>query len=504
MHGNQVIRSVMVKKSTFRISLLIIVTVLILFPGKAFSQTDQLRQSQKIPYIHYSCDKSKLVLAIDHHSGWEYKMLKFKFPNRLVLEISFKDGIPADFQSAEPLPIFESLDVPMTYVLMDANSSMDSDGIQLTISSNYPLKFEESFDEQSNQLIITIPLVFTYEAKHEIRPGVEYWDIFTADEIGPRKLHLVFADLTSNRFIPTILTAADFGNKLLSVKSMTDKSAAVCAVNGGFYSSSGDHQGLIIRGGRLESYPNFDRPVFVLTKDHKIHIGKLPFKGTLIGPDNVTIDFDGLDRRPKGDEVILLTPQHPVRLSNSLPGGKIVIKDYKIEMITSEDVPDKKGRYIIWSPYFKEEFNAFHEGDDVNLEFMLGTSNFDVECALGAGPMLITDGEVNVDLDGEFQRDIVRGRAPRTGIGMDKDGHLILAVLEGRNPYGSIGGTLSEFAELLKRYGAVLAMNLDGGSSSALVIDGEKKSFNPGDSKGVSNALAIIDSRPLNENGTIY
>jgi len=465
---------------------------------------DDFKQCQKIPYIKYSVDKTRLVLAINHHTGWGYRMLKFRFPNRLVLDISFKEGFPTDFQPTEELPVFEKFEVPVNHVLTGTNAYIDTDGIRITVSSNYSLKFEESYDKETNQLLITIPLQFKYEEKHYIRPGIEYRDIFIADETGPRKLHLIYVDLSSDRFVPTVITAQEFGHKFLTVKGLADNCGAVCAVNGGFFSSGGDHQGLIIRDGHLESYPNFDRPVFALTKDHKIHIGKLPFSGILLKASGASIAFDMIDTRPGSSDVVLLTPGHPARLSQNITGSKIVINDYKVEKVTTENVSEKKGRYILWSPTYREDFKTFKEGENVSLEFMLGLSNIEIECALGAGPMLIVDGEVNVDINGEYRNDIVKGRAPRTGIGVDKDGRLIMAVVEGRNPLGSIGCTLPEFANILKEYGAVLAINLDGGSSTALVIDGVKKSFNPGGSKGVTNALAIIDSRPINEEGIIY
>ena len=107
--------------------------------------------------------------------------------------------------------------------------------------------------------------------------------------------------------------------------------------------------------------------------------------------------------------------------------------------------------------------------------------------------MLVMNGEVDVATHNGFRKDIMRGRAPRTGVGLMADGTLILAVLEGRNPFNSIGGTLTEFAEMFIEYGAVIAMNLDGGGSSAMIIGDEQVSYSLTGPKGVSNTLAIFD-----------
>ncbi|MGH2582575.1 MAG: phosphodiester glycosidase family protein [Anaerolineales bacterium] len=63
---------------------------------------------------------------------------------------------------------------------------------------------------------------------------------------------------------------------------------------------------------------------------------------------------------------------------------------------------------------------------------------------------------------------------PRTAVGINQSGRvLILVVVDGRQPGYSEGATLAELAQILLDHGAVSAMNLDGGGSSTLVIQGE-------------------------------
>lgn len=60
---------------------------------------------------------------------------------------------------------------------------------------------------------------------------------------------------------------------------------------------------------------------------------------------------------------------------------------------------------------------------------------------------------------------------PRTAAGVSADHKkLWLLVVDGRNPLHSMGMTTIEVAEMLKHYGAVDALNLDGGGSSTLVF----------------------------------
>ena len=62
---------------------------------------------------------------------------------------------------------------------------------------------------------------------------------------------------------------------------------------------------------------------------------------------------------------------------------------------------------------------------------------------------------------------------PRTGIGQRKDGAVLFLVLEGRIAT-SLGATYSDMIEVFMRYGAVNACNLDGGSSTSLIYNGEQ------------------------------
>jgi hypothetical protein len=91
---------------------------------------------------------------------------------------------------------------------------------------------------------------------------------------------------------------------------------------------------------------------------------------------------------------------------------------------------------------------------------------------LGAGPRLVENSLVRTnEVEEEFRPDVI-ARGPRTAIGWDKDGNWLFLVADGRQ-MASTGLTIPETAELFRQLGAVEAMNLDGGSSTQLVINGE-------------------------------
>lgn len=65
------------------------------------------------------------------------------------------------------------------------------------------------------------------------------------------------------------------------------------------------------------------------------------------------------------------------------------------------------------------------------------------------------------------------GLNPRTAIGQRADGALLLLVTDGRGSNGHAGASAADLIELMSRYGAVNAANLDGGSSTCMYYDGE-------------------------------
>ncbi len=64
------------------------------------------------------------------------------------------------------------------------------------------------------------------------------------------------------------------------------------------------------------------------------------------------------------------------------------------------------------------------------------------------------------------------GVNPRTAIGQRADGAILLLVIDGRQPH-SVGATLEDVMKVMLDNGAVNASNLDGGSSSVMVYEGE-------------------------------
>jgi len=91
---------------------------------------------------------------------------------------------------------------------------------------------------------------------------------------------------------------------------------------------------------------------------------------------------------------------------------------------------------------------------------------------LGGGPILIQDGIIDIATDEEvFFGTTIPDTHPRTASGITSDGDLILLIVDGRQLI-SRGVDLTELASMLHDLGCIDALNLDGGGSSALVVNG--------------------------------
>ena len=67
----------------------------------------------------------------------------------------------------------------------------------------------------------------------------------------------------------------------------------------------------------------------------------------------------------------------------------------------------------------------------------------------------------------------MKTRHPRSAAGVSRNGrYLILMTIDGRQAGYSEGTTTAETAEWIRKLGAYNALNLDGGGSTALVIEG--------------------------------
>lgn len=116
-----------------------------------------------------------------------------------------------------------------------------------------------------------------------------------------------------------------------------------------------------------------------------------------------------------------------------------------------------------------------------------------METALGGGPVLLQNSKIKITNNEElkFTGKAISDKHPRTCMGYTKDGRLIVMVIQGRFPGIAEGASLAQEAQLLKDLGCVEALNLDGGGSSCMLING-KETITPCDKDGERAVPAVF------------
>jgi len=148
---------------------------------------------------------------------------------------------------------------------------------------------------------------------------------------------------------------------------------------------------------------------------------------------------------------------------------------------------DKDNHFLYQSP--AQNSWASSPLEQPSATFPAGGVAFEAKNAIGGGPVLIKGGKiVNTYVaelfNGENSGILVDTRHPRTAIGITADKKLVLFVCEGRQTTEGIDGyTLQEVAQILLSYGCVEAINLDGGGSSCMLVNGYE-TITPSDTDG--------------------
>lgn len=128
------------------------------------------------------------------------------------------------------------------------------------------------------------------------------------------------------------------------------------------------------------------------------------------------------------------------------------------------------------SEYTKNDFTSRYSGK---------AKRWKVQTAIGGGPVLVSEGRAFISNDEErmFTGKARHDRHPRTAIGYTFDNKLVILVVEGRHKDVAEGASLEHLSKMLIDLGCREALNLDGGGSSCLLVNG-RQTILPSDKEG--------------------
>ena len=336
-----------------------------------------------------------------------------------------------------------------------------------------------------------------------IAPGVTYTKI-TQKRI-PRRTFILEIDLT--RAATLDVTIAD--QALPSRRALSDivrQHDAIAGVNGD-YSGLGNPDHPLAQDGELLHTTKAAGTLFAVTRDESTtFFGKPRVRVTITDPATGRVfriehwneggpvpgEYVGfsplggtLEAPPPFACSARLLPEGPPRVAE--PDG--VDRDYVVDAVACSEAPLMRSGGIVIStaPATDEatELLALVPGTPMRLHWTLGWANvFD---AVGGAPLLLRDGQpVGICRSG-------CGVQPRTGVGVTANGRILLVVIDGRQRRWSVGTTVEQFTRIMRGLGAVTALNLDGGGSSEMVVEGEVVN-RPSDGRErlISNAILVL------------
>lgn len=345
---------------------------------------------------------------------------------------------------------------------------------------------------------LVIDLLKTYQSQSEyvIAPGLIYREFTTGRSAGPVKAHLLEVDFKAGYTLRPVLSNDSVAG-IESLSEMAARTNAVAMVNGPYYMRNGEILGLMKIDRNLVSVSDTPRTSFGILPDGKLIFDAPVYSGHIELPDKTKIPIDGINRGRGESELILYNTYYAYWTLTTGGGREYLVRDGKIVDIHDANSVIPEG-VVVLSASGRQAWlmSELKVGDSLKIVQTLGPVWDKVTQAVGAGPCLVKNGEIYMTTLGEeFGSDVAGGRAPRTALGITREGKALLVVVDGRRRT-SVGFTLLELAQFMLEQGAVEAMNLDGGGSSQMIV-GDQIVNTPSDGRErrLGAGIAVVKSK---------
>lgn len=276
----------------------------------------------------------------------------------------------------------------------------------------------------------------------------------------PRSVHVYYTDMQLDSApFRAYYVEADLRNKKLEFTTDTTSQRRITPL--GFYQKN--QQPLVVVNGTFFSFAT-NQNLNLVMKDGKIlsyNVHTIPGRGkdTLTYRHPVASAI-GISKKRKADIAWLLT--------DSSAGQPI-----------SRQVPWQLLKDSVYNP--PVQYLANKKSADTTAASANRNQPWNMQTAIGGGPVLVQDGRIRITNNEEwrFAGKAIHDKHPRTAMGYTKDNRLIILVVEGRNPEAA-GASLTQLAKIMVDLGCVEALNLDGGGSSCMLVNG-KETIRPSD-----------------------
>jgi hypothetical protein len=404
-------------------------------------------------------------------------VIEFQQPPVYQLQES-EQGITLDFYGAEVLEpeqfTPESSDVLFKGLKIQ---QMGRGIVRLQIFKNYPSPHRLFWLDKPDRLMVDLVKVFQEDKRSQVAPGVKYTRTYQGFGFGPVTYYSLEIQPGSGLKLVPELAGQGKGFVKERVSTMARRSNALAAINAGYFNQAGVPLGILIKEGEFISSPIYGRTLLGLSQSGTWFIDQTEHSLAVEFPlqNRMRMRFNAVNLPRQNQQMVLYTPRYGAKTGTAPSEEALelqILSDGTVQAMAPANLAIPEDGYVIsahgqGARWLKA--NAYVGMRALIYSQVLGQWE-QILHMVGGGPRLIKNGQLHVTSEQErFQADIAKGRAPRTALGLGRNGEIILLVVDGRQSQ-SKGLTLWELAGLLKEKGAVEALNFDGGGSSAMVI----------------------------------
>ena len=276
-----------------------------------------------------------------------------------------------------------------------------------------------------------------------------------------------------------------------TIRTIATRNNSIAAVNGTYFKpQNGVPLGTLMINKKVYTGPIYNRVAMGIGKN-EFKMAQVQFNSTLkAGRESLKID--NINQPRMLSTYTLLYTKDWGQTSPTPPkyGVNIAIQDNKITNISYGSTAIPENGYVISGP--KAKLEPFFNAKKITLDIEMIPEWKNIDHIISGGPYLVKDGSVYIDVSAQ-KLSAITGKNPRTAIGYTAYNEFIMVTVDGREQ-SSVGMTLGELARMMKEFGCINAMNLDGGGSSVMYVNG--RIVNSPAQKGgipISNALTITE-----------
>lgn len=439
--------------------------------------------------VRFSQTPDRVRLVFDMSAAVEPNVVLEQEPLRLLVELPATLGKGISPQVAFNDPFVASLQL----------QEVEPGRVRAAVNLKQAVNHKVFKLESPTRLVVDLFKAFDQKSERQIKPGLKYISWQRTQSGGPVAAHILQVDPKAGFVLKPVLS----NGAVQGLETLTAISAgarALAAVNGSYFAPNGEIIGLLKIDGEIISTPETPRTAVGIFADGHIAFDQVTWQGNVELPGG-RVALSAVNRERGENELILYTGYFGASTGTNTAGTEVVVAaDGRVVAVSRGNTPIKAGTVVLSGHgEAAKTLAGLKTGDIVSIFQTLGPTWDQAVSALGAGPMLVKDGSVFLTTKvEEFGSDVAGGRAPRTALGITKEGNLLLVVVDGRQATSG-GLTLLELALFMQELGAVDAMNLDGGGSSELVVN-DKVMNKPSDGRErkVGDALVIAPAKLAN------